>query len=178
MKKIFNASRLHWNTKGFTIIEVLVTMSVIVVIGTIIGGILVTTLRGSTKATVVSNVKQNGDNAITEMSREIRSAAAINLMPCGNPSPVVQKITVTQIDNTQTTFDCSGNTIKANGTSLLDTSTTQLTSCSIICSQKSSADVPIVQIQFNLQQSNSGAAEEQTATVPFQTSVVLRNIQQ
>lgn len=166
--------------RGFTLIELLVTMGVIAVIGSIVFGILISALRGSTKTTVLSAVKQNGDDAISQMARTVRSATAVNLLPCGNPSVATQTITVTQLDTTQKTFDCSGSTINANGTSLLDTNMVKLVpaSCSIICSQQSATDTPIVQIQFSLMENNAGNFVEQKATVAFQTSVGLRNIQQ
>jgi type II secretory pathway pseudopilin PulG len=166
--------------EGFTLIELLVTVGVIVVVGMVITSILVSTLRGSTKATILAVVKQNGDSAISQFARTVRSATTLNLLPCGNPSPATQTLTVTQINNTQTTFDCSGTTITVNGNSLLDTNTVKLvpSSCSIICRQQTVNDTPIVQMQFSLMQNNSGSVVEQAATIPFQTSVVLRNIQQ
>lgn len=166
--------------KGFTLLEILVVMSIVSVAGIIVAGILVSTLRGSSKVNIVSSVKQNGDYAVAQMARIIRSASSVNILPCGNPSPAVQSITVTQIDTSQTIFDCSGSTITSNGTSLLDTSSVQLvpSTCQLICSQQSTADVPVIQIKFSLMQKNSSNQPDQASTIPFQTSVILRNIQQ
>ncbi|HSW88355.1 MAG TPA: type II secretion system protein [Candidatus Saccharimonadales bacterium] len=166
--------------RGFTLLELLVVISIISVVGLVVGGILTSTLRGSSKVTTVSNVKQNGDYALAQMSRVIRSASNLDVLPCGNPSASVQTLTATQLDNTQTIFDCSGTTITANGTSLIDSSVVQLvpSSCMLICSQQSSADTPVVQIKFSLMQKNTSTFAEQTATIPFQTSVLLRNVQQ
>ncbi|HSW96774.1 MAG TPA: type II secretion system protein [Candidatus Saccharimonadales bacterium] len=168
------------NQKGFTLLELLVVISIISVVGIVVGGILTSTLRGSSKVNTVSNVKQNGDYALAQMSRVIRSASNLDLLPCGNPSTAVQTLTATQLDNTQTVFDCSGTTITANGTSLLDTSVVQLvpSSCMLICTQQSSADIPVVQIKFSLMQKSSSTFSEQTANIPFQTSILLRNVQQ
>lgn len=181
MKKFFRSqlSVISYQ-KGFTILEILVVMSIVSVAGVIVAGILVSTLRGSSKVNTVSNVKQNGNYAIAQMSRIIRSASTINILPCGNPSTAVQSITVTQIDTSQTIFDCSGSTITSNGTSLLDTSNVKLvsSSCQLICSQQSSGDTPVVQIKFSLMQKNSSSQPDQSSTIPFQTSVILRNIQQ
>jgi prepilin-type N-terminal cleavage/methylation domain-containing protein len=184
--KVQSSKNKEWFTTttldscGFTLIELLVTIGIIVVVGTIVTSILVSTLRGSTKATILAIVKQNGDAAISQFSRTVRSASTLNLVPCGNPSPATQTLTVTKIDNTQTTFDCTGSTINVNGNSLLDTNTVKLvpSSCSIICRQQTINDAPIIQIQFSLMQNSSGNFAEQAATIPFQTSVVLRNIQQ
>lgn len=178
--RINNYTRLLMLQTGFTMLELLVVISVISVAGVLVSGIIVSTLRGSNKATAVSNVKQNGDYALAQMSRVIRSATDIDLLPCGNPSAAKKTITVTQLDNSQTVFDCTGNTITANGTSLLDTSVVQLlpATCMIICSQQTSADIPVIQITFSLSQKSATTLSEQTSTIPFQTSVVLRNIQQ
>lgn len=189
MKKRYKIEdlRLMNRNNGFTLIEVLISISIIIVVGVIVGSIIISTLRGSTKATVLSDVKQNGNYAITEMSRVIRSATNINnpVLPCGNPSSAAQTITVTQLDTSQVTFDCSsGNTIteSQNGgtpVALLNASTTKLVpnSCKIICSQQTAADIPSVQIQFSLTQSTTANFAEQSATVPFQTTILLRNIQ-
>lgn len=172
--------KLHVKQSGFTMLELLVVISVISVAGILISGVLVSTLRGSNKATTVDNLKQNGNYALLQMSRVIRSASNIDLLPCGNPSMAVQTMTVTQLDTTQTVFDCTGTTITSNGSSLLDTSVVQLvpSSCQIICSQQTSADIPVVQIKFSLMQSGSGNFADQASTIPFQTSIVLRNVQQ
>src|SRR5579871_2786504 len=102
----------HGEESGFTLIEVLVSISIIVVVGVIVASIVITTLRGSTKASVLSDVKQNGDYALSEMSRVIRGATSItNPIPPCNPSVTTNSMTVTQLDNSQVTFDCSGTTI-------------------------------------------------------------------
>jgi len=162
---------------GFTLVELLITLGISVVVGTVITAILVSALRGSTKTTVISATKQNGDYVLSQMVRTIRNAQTLNNpFPCGNPSPPVKSITITQIDTTQVTFDCSGNTITSNGTSLLDTGSVSLVSCSLVCSQQSPSDYPIIQISFSLQQKNTTSFAEQTETIPFQTSVIMRNI--
>ena len=164
---------------GFTLIELLVVMSILVIVGVIIAAILINTLRGSSKATILTDVKQNGNYALSQMVQNLRNATSINLTPCGNPSTAVQSITSTQVNNIQTTFDCSGSTITSNGTSLLDTTKVQLvpSSCSIVCSQQSATDYPVIQIQFSLAQKSTSTFVEQTASLSFQTSVVLRNTQ-
>lgn len=166
--------------KGFTLVELLVTMGIIIVVGSIVASILLIALRVSTKATVLSDVKQNGAYALSQISQTIRSATSLAMLPCDNPSPAVQTIVVTQIDLTKTTFDCSTDTITANGISLLDTATVQLvpSSCSLVCSQQTASDIPLIQIKFSLMGKKSGNFVEQTATIPFQTSVFLRNLQQ
>ena len=181
MKKKSNFIMHHAKlTQGFTLIELLVVVSVVIIVGLILLSVIISTLRGTSKATVLSDVKQNGDYALSQMVRSIRSASSLDIAPCGNPSSSVQTITVTQIDTTKSIFDCSGTTITSNGVSLLDTNAVKLvpSTCSIVCSQQNAADTPVLQIQFSLQQNSTSSLQENTASIPFQTSVTMRNLQQ
>lgn len=59
---------------GFTLIEILVVLVLFSSVGSIIASILFTTLRGNSKATVLINVKQNGNYAISQIEKTVRDA--------------------------------------------------------------------------------------------------------
>ena len=46
--------------KGFTLIEMIVVVAVLIIMGAILSQIFSNTLRGSNKAQVLSSIKQNG----------------------------------------------------------------------------------------------------------------------
>ncbi|HEX7041714.1 MAG TPA: hypothetical protein VF189_00550, partial [Patescibacteria group bacterium] len=86
-------------------------------------------------------------------------------------------------DQDEITYTCTSPpsptpaTISSNSASMLDTTAVTLTACSFTCSQQTSSDLPLIQINFSLkQQSTSTFAEQTITTIPFQTSVVMRNI--
>lgn len=62
---------------GFTLVELIMAISIISILGLITTGILVQTLRGENKARVVGRVKQNGQVALDKLSEQIRQARSI-----------------------------------------------------------------------------------------------------
>ncbi|MBI2337875.1 type II secretion system protein [Candidatus Daviesbacteria bacterium] len=60
--------------KGFTLVEVLVSIAVIAIIGTILVAIFSNTLRGSNKSQILAVIKQNGQAVLENMDKVIRSA--------------------------------------------------------------------------------------------------------
>lgn len=167
--------------KGFTLVEMLTTIAIFVIIGTITMSILITSFRTSQKTDIITLIQQNGNYALTQMSKTIRNARGlVSPFPC-SPSVSTNTVTITTPDNQQVTYSCGGQpaTIASNGASLLDTNTVALNACSFTCSQESDSDLPIITITFSLlQQSNSTFAERIASASPvnFQTSVGIRNI--
>lgn len=115
--------------KGFTLVELLVVLAILVTIGSIISAILYSAFRGSGKATTTEIVRQNGDYAMTQMTKLIKNSAwnlvynsgdgvsadgktytTICVLPTGTPTPtpsVYHYLRVTSLrDNQQTTFLC------------------------------------------------------------------------
>lgn len=165
--------------KGFTLIEMLVVISMVAIIGSLVVTILVMTLRGSNKAELISTLKQNGNAAMAQMVRQIRYAKSLDT-PSSCITPVTtQSLTTTSLtDDQQTTFTCvtgANSTIASNGASLLDTTSGSVSTCSFVCSQQNIFDPPSITIQFTLTAKNANQLEETQATVPFQTTVKLRN---
>lgn len=164
---------------GFTLIEMLVVITMVAVIGTLVVTILAMTLRGSRKADLVSNIKQNGNAAISQIVRQIRYAKSLDIPTSCVPSATMQSLTVTSFtDDRQTTFACvsgANATIASNSASLLNTNVVNVSSCSFVCRQQNIFDPPSITVQFVLNAKNANQLEETRATVPFQTTVKLRN---
>src|ERR1035437_2671426 len=112
--------------RGYTLIELLAVISIVVVVGVIVAGILISSLRGGSKSNVLDNVRQNGDDAITQMSKMIIYAQSFNGIstdnvtftnnciqtippsPSPSPSPVQYKyIKITAFDGGITVFGCN-----------------------------------------------------------------------
>lgn len=195
--------------RGFTLIELLVVIVLFGTIGSVIGSILFSAFRGSSKSALLTTVSQNGSYAITQMSKMIRSgqwnagngdgvsvddSSGSYTTNCFTPSPTPTlqyhylKITSTT-DGLQTKFICdtinnpsnpiastSGSTW-SNISSLVDTSTVKVNTCSFTCSQTSATDIPLITIDFTLQQAGSSSfAEKIVSPIDFNTSVELSNI--
>src|SRR3989344_8884037 len=113
MKKKGPALSDRSESKGYTIIELLVVISILVILSGIISGILYSTLRGSSKTKITTEVAQNGNYAIGVISNILvssRGVAKVNgadITDCTTPKKG-PSITVKNIDGDETTFACSG----------------------------------------------------------------------
>jgi prepilin-type N-terminal cleavage/methylation domain-containing protein len=167
------------NEKGFTLVEMLTVIAIFVVIGGVVTSILVTSFRTSSKTDIVAAVQNSGNYALSQMAKTIRDARGlVSPFPC-TPSVVAQSITIITPDNQQIIYSCTSSTIASNGASLLDTNQVALQTCSFTCMQESDSDLPVMKINFSLQQKSSSTFAEKIASqsaVVFQTSVGIRNI--
>lgn len=60
--------------KGFTLVEMLIVISILSVMGVLILNIFTRTLRGSNKSQIIANIKQNGQAVLENMDKTIRSS--------------------------------------------------------------------------------------------------------
>lgn len=159
--------------EGFTLIELLAVMVAFVSVSAIVTTILFSALRGNNKTNTINVVGQNGNYAISQMKKMIRSAKKLESV-C---NPTSTSIAIENLDGGQTIFSC-GSTITSNSASLLDTNAVALVSCSFTCTRTHVSDAPIIGINFSLNQAGSSSFVERIASataIPFQTSVTMRN---
>ena len=185
------------SNKGYTLIELLAVIVVMVTVGGIITSILVTALRGENKTNATTQVRQNGDYAITQMYKTIAYAKSFDGIsvdkvnfdtscvpqsppaPTPTPTPTQYKyLKITSFDGGQTTFACENNTIASDSAStnasLVDSSNLTVTNCYFTCSQTDIRSAPTIDINFTLTRNSAGLFENQSA-IPFETSVTFRN---
>lgn len=167
---------------GFTLIELVIVIGVFGLIGVIILTTLVNILRSTNKTNIINTVRQNGNYALEQMTKTIRTAVSLQTptLPC-NPSssPTVSStLSVTASDSTVSSFVCANNTIKLNGNSLLDTNTTYVTNCAtaFTCSQDSISAAPVITIDFFVQDNSSGFYEQKVPPIEFQTTIIMQNV--
>lgn len=173
---IFNSP--HATHKGFTLIEILTVISILVVIGTICVSIITITFRGTKKTDLLNFARQNGDSALSQMVKSIRFASSLNYPTACTPTTTTSYITVTSLtDDQQTTYSCANSTISSNSASLFDTTSLTVSSCSFVCSQPSTTVSPIITIQYTLTPKTTLNFAETNFSLPFQSSVTMRNVQ-
>lgn len=63
--------------KGFTLVELLVAITVTVILGLVMTSVLLQSLRGEKKANLISQIKQSGQFTLDKMANEIRQADKI-----------------------------------------------------------------------------------------------------
>jgi prepilin-type N-terminal cleavage/methylation domain-containing protein len=177
------------NQKGYTLVELLIVMFILGTVGTIALSIFVTSLRGGNKSTSVNDIRQNGNYAISQMSKMISYAQVFEGVckssdDCTNPANFTttctdqgqsySQIKIMSFDGGETIFSCVGNTISSNSASLTNVSDMLVTSCNFSCTRSSAAVSPTIDVIFTLQ--SRGNLAENNAKITFETSITPRNI--
>lgn len=177
------------NSKGYTLIELLAVMIIMITVGVIVAAILVSSLRGSSKTNTIDTVRKNGNYTILQISKMLEFAQSFGGIydsqtstyktDCANPSVHSSSIKIVSFDNQQTIFSCnmSANppTIASNSSTLINTNEVSLTSCYFTCSRNITVP-PTIGINLTLSQKASNTTFEKSQTISFQTSVILRNL--
>ena len=177
MKKLSLFNPKFSDSKGFTLIEMLMVIGILSVIGTVAVTVITITLRGAKKTDLLNFANQNGDAALSQMVKSIRYATLTTPASCVTTT-TTSSITITSLlDHQPTTYSCANGTISSNSASLLDTNSLQVVSCAstFVCSQPSALVPPIITIQYVLAPKIGGSFEETNFRLPFQSSVTLRN---
>ena len=134
MKKILN------NKKGYTLVELLAAMILLIIVGSIMAAIIVISLRGSNRSTNVNDIRQEGNFALSQMTKMITYAQSFEGISDGtidgsgnlvytknctlNPATTKYKyLKISSFDQGKTTFICNydptGNLIASYGASLV-----------------------------------------------------------
>ncbi len=170
--------------KGFTLIELVITIALFAVIGGVMSSILFVTLRGSSKSDALETVSRSGDVALTQIANHIRYSKTLifpDVETCQmNPPTHEEKVTITSFsDNTESTILCKMDEptdIMLNGESLVDKSSVKVAECYFICTQKSLVDPPSISVFFTLTHIADNGLVENTNSRTFQTTILLRNV--
>lgn len=184
IKKIKN------NKKGFTLIELLVVTTIIVIVSGVIADSFFSSLKGGNKTTITNFAKENGDQAITTIENTVKSASQIN-PPClsGTGFSAIQSITITNPDKSTTTYTCPVAPTPQLAIQLvpitptptvvqyLTSNNVSIINCSFSCSKQKDSPA-VLKISFTVIQSapNATYRPEEQVSIPYETSVVMRNI--
>jgi prepilin-type N-terminal cleavage/methylation domain-containing protein len=190
-------SAISHQQNGFTLIELLVVIALVITVGGITVSIFFSALRSSSKSNSLSQVRQSGDYAITQMSKMITFAKYFNGVSvdnityktsCVGDATAYKYVKITAFDSGVTTFSCP----------LLDTDVAPIASksaastpitvnltdptlnlaganCHFYCYQTNALNSPTVKIDFTLVKGTAASNVESQASIHFQTSVTPRN---
>lgn len=192
-------------SEGFTLVELLISMFLILSVTAVVMTIFVAGLRGTNQTAAEADVRQNGNLALLQISRMIRNAknfegvsvdGSTNFTPSCyggtgfGPSPTPQPykgVRVTAFDGGVTDITCpltdtetaisSTSASLASSVPLTDSVAVTVipTSCYFTCQQQSSTDLPIIGINFTMSSNKISGAIGHGVAQVFQTSVVPRN---
>lgn len=165
---------LKTHLRGFSLVEILVTITLFVILSVIITSAIATTLKNATKAEAITRVKNNLESAFLVIQRQIYNAR--QTIDCGSSDSL---ITFLDKEGKQTSFQCLfDNTAQitrvASGSAniWLTSDEVAITSCSFTCTVGSG--VPdSVDIQLTGQAKDFAGQEGYTVTK--RTQMLLRN---
>lgn len=181
---------------GFTLVELLVGLLLILTIGTIVFSIFTATLRGTNKSLSLNALRQSGSTAMDQISRGIRNAREFNgvslngvdtfseycLVPDGQTEPTQYKaVMVTTFDDEEVVYRCPINQEQGmyeNFTPLMDTETVVVnpqSACFFTCIQSTTAGVPTIGIHFVLTPKIQTGSADTESRLEFDTRVSPRN---
>jgi type II secretory pathway pseudopilin PulG len=188
------------SSKGFTLVELLTSIIVLVAIGSVVSGVIVSSLRGSNKTNNIESIRQAGNYALSQMSKDIEYAQSFDGKNTGlsnddgvtydtscklalNPTPTpvtpYSLITVQSSSNIitkYTKYRCTPSELSADENALIASESGTLIGCSLTCIQNNPMDAPIIKISFSIGSKNSnGLVESSNPPIVFETSVTMRN---
>lgn len=163
--------------RGFTLIEILVSLMIFAILAVVANQILFTTLRGTSKSEVEARVRGEGNYALSVMERALHSSRGI--VSCSS-----NKVEYLDEQGLRAKFICftSGDSKVASGSaSIADGNLPRITSsqvsidvCSITCD--TAAEPPSVSVQLELSKRGSGGLRpEERSQLDLQTRILLRN---
>jgi len=171
MDKVMDTQHLRQLGNGFSLLEVLVVISLVAVIAVTATQLLFSSLSGSGKASSLAVVKQNGDHAIGVIERNIRNAASVD---CG----AGDSITITDADGEVVVYNITTDQITQTAATDLYLTSDRLVaenlSCSILLG--SNGEPEVVSLSFLLRFGEAGVNRaSEVASQVFETRVSLRN---
>ncbi len=175
-------------TLGYTVIELLAVVAILVTVTGIISALITQTLRGSSRTNITNLVSQSGNYATTVISNSVIAAEdvvavdGVDIDDCtANPSGGSIELFVSESNGT-ILYECANDTISSNSASLIDTNrlridTDDSAACFFVCTQTSNDPYtpPVVEINFTLTQKAENALFDSRDSSSFSTSALMRN---
>ena len=160
--------------KGFSLLEMVVVLSVFALLAVIYSQALILTLQGAKKSSNLATVRENVDFAMQIIERQLHNASEVT--PCPNVDS--QTLTYKDQNGEVSTFSCvavgeSEAGYIASSSARLTSGDVAVTACSISCIEDSPGLPPYVQIDLAARNTNVDTGPASSITTS--TRVFLRN---
>jgi prepilin-type N-terminal cleavage/methylation domain-containing protein len=157
------------SNKGLSLVEILVVITIFAILGIIVSGALILTLRSGRKTESQIRVRENINYSLAVIERNIRNA---NTLTCPNPDLTI--INYWDQNGVPSSFACKdlGGTDPyiASGSARLTSSSIKVVECSFTCTQ---ADHPSVKIHIKVQDTSASGIEN--SIISSDSEIFLRN---
>lgn len=156
---------------GFTIIEMVVIVSVMAVIIVTIVSILLNSFKARNRVDVTDTLEENGSYVLGAITNDFLNSDGKHAVCGGNSLTFVSKQ-----DGGTTTITCNETgDIASNSASLTQGVTASNCAGFVSCDTDSDGNVAAINISFTLSAGTSGSGAENAASRPFQAKVAVRN---
>lgn len=166
--------------KGYTLIELVVAVGILGVLAVAATNLFFSAIRGGGKVDVTTEVKQNGQFALSRIEQLTRNSLTVEACAGNEADPEAVSVTLTARDRTQLIFSCEE---VAEGTGYIASNTERLTSDRVVVTECAfwcegvgdSFRPPLVKAAFTLRQAGTAGDVSEAAAAQFSTSVGLRS---
>jgi prepilin-type N-terminal cleavage/methylation domain-containing protein len=161
-------TKLLKENKGYSLMEMIVVISLLGVVGVIVSGFLITTMKANSKAEITKEVRQNGDYVLSVMQ-----GAILNSLSVGCTPPNI--IRVIDANNQPIVFKCAADGISSNSAKLTGTNVA-VKNCDFSCPLSPGKPTKVI-INFSIGNKGVDAnlRPEEKTTVNFKSEVITRN---
>lgn len=171
--------------KGFTLLELMITLSILGVLLPAAFAMFITNIRAQTKVLVLQEVKRNGDAALNTIETLIKtqgeSMEQLDGTPICNTSGSSYSGDVYFVDENGNRFmfnrDSNSEQIASNSASTvyLTTDNVDVTSFSLTCERESQFAAPLISVSFAIEQGRTTTRAEEQSSLNYQTKIRLRS---
>jgi prepilin-type N-terminal cleavage/methylation domain-containing protein len=161
------------NQHAFSLIEMLVVISIFAAIGILSIQAVSLTLKSSRKSESLVRVRENVNYSLAVIERQLRNSESITSTCTGTPST---SLSYTTTEGTVSSFTCitpgtSG--YIASGSARLTSTDISVTACSFTCTQTDASKPPVVKLSVTAEDSLVTGAEKGSASTDLE--IVTRN---
>ncbi len=160
------------NKRGFSIIEILVAITIFAVIGVLVTRSISMTLRGSKKSDSLVRVRENLNYSLAVIERQIRNAESITACTGATSN----RIDYTSLEGIDTSFVCtvSGtDRFISSGSARLTSDDILISTCSFTCNKQDINNPAIVRVSVVAEDGTSQAVDK--GSISSDIEIVTRN---
>jgi prepilin-type N-terminal cleavage/methylation domain-containing protein len=140
------------NTKGYSLFEILVVMSLLVILMVVTTQTLGTSLKNVRKSEAITKVRSEVDRAVAVMERHLHNARGV---VCAGDS---RSVSYFDPDQNPGEFSCESNHI-ASSSARLTSSEIEVTNCTFVCLPETGRTPPSVGISVSARDADSAGVE-------------------
>lgn len=165
---------MKFNNKGFSIIELLVVISIFAVVGILSTAAVSLTLKSSRKSESLIKVRENVNYSLSVLERQIRNAQSID---CATSDST--KLSYVSSEGITSDFSCistgTDNYI-ASSSSRLTSTDISITSCAFSCTQETVNNPPVIKVSISAEDAvTSGTSSAEKGSITTDIEIIARN---